>query len=465
MIIPLVFPFAAGKTVSVRITDVTDPSVPSIIRAYSSTGVIEVPVDLVDSKYYLSYNFPDDGLYQVDAYDNDGNQSPGIVIDRTVGGILRLGDITALALEASVQAIPTVKFQDGKVYCDTSLTAPGTTYPLGEITSPVDNIEDAKTIAYANNLHIIHYVNDDGDPHTVDYGSFLIEGVEGDGGYTTIYPGTGSILEFARFRKCYIESEFLTAADYIVADDCYIADLNSGQYLFTRCHIGQSRIITPTAGSFLDSCFSIAGPDYPCVIDLANLPEGASLVIDKWRGFITIKNMVAPCGVWITAESGVVTIDASCIAGEITIYGNCTVVDNGNGVTVNDYTGISGGSAPYVIQIDTVVSEYDENTKEIKIYTGTAPDIEFIVTRNGIAVDLTGQTVYLVAKKDERTPLAKAVINKLGTVHDTNQVRFSLSFAETTALTLGTFKGQIDIGPGESVTNKFTVIIEKRLRE
>lgn len=98
MIIPISLTFEVGKVVNFRITDVTDPSDPSVIRAYSSTGVHEVPIDVTDSRYYLHYDFTDGGIYQIDAYDNSDpvNQSPGMVVDLSVGGVARKDDVTTI---------------------------------------------------------------------------------------------------------------------------------------------------------------------------------------------------------------------------------------------------------------------------------------------------------------------------------------------------------------------------------
>jgi hypothetical protein len=134
-------------------------------------------------------------------------------------------------------------------------------------------------------------------------------------------------------------------------------------------------------------------------------------------------------------------------------------------------------SAPYIIHIDTSITDYDENIKEIKIYTGTTPEINVIVTKNNKAINIFGKVVYLIVKKTEKTLTSNAIINKVGTIYDTENIdtagdtiygaRFNLTLEETNALKglEGKYKGQVDIGPDESVSPKFDVIIERKLRQ
>lgn len=125
--------------------------------------------------------------------------------------------------------------------------------------------------------------------------------------------------------------------------------------------------------------------------------------------------------------------------------------------------------SPYIINIDANITDFDEFTEEIKIYTGTAPELVFTVTKDGVAVDLSGKSVYLVVKKNAKTLIANAILNKLGVVSGDNNniVTFTLSKAETDAFTgkEGDYAGQLDIGPDQSVTPKFNVRIERKLRQ
>jgi hypothetical protein len=125
-------------------------------------------------------------------------------------------------------------------------------------------------------------------------------------------------------------------------------------------------------------------------------------------------------------------------------------------------------TSPYVIRIDANATEYNLDQETVKIYTNTTPTLEFVVTNpDGSEVDLLTKTVYFIVKKDDKTPLAKAIINKLCTVTAADRVTVTLTLPETTALTNkeGDYKGQLDIGPDENVSVKFDVVIERKLRQ
>ena len=140
-------------------------------------------------------------------------------------------------------------------------------------------------------------------------------------------------------------------------------------------------------------------------------------------------------------------------------------------------TGSWESASPYIIHLDLAISEYDENIKEVKIHTGTTPQLDFVITKDGLAVDIKDKIPYLIVKKTEKTRTTDAIINKAGTVYDTGNIdtesniiyatRFNLTLEETNALKgkEGSYKGQIDIGPDESVSPKFNVVIERKLRQ
>jgi hypothetical protein len=446
------------------------------------------------------------------------------------------------ALEASVQEIPTVKFQDGKVYCDTSLTAPGTTYPLGEISSPVDNIADAKTIAAANGLRVIHLDDEVWTEQVIDWGEFIIDGENSKS--TFFCMGSGSVPDYAVFKNAILMNEYLPSDGYITAENCGIANLIGGSCNLKNCEIYPLTVHSPNSNSVYDNCSNLSDPQYPFIIDFADSIEngygpGELLTLfSKWNGFMEVDNMQSWITLNIWSESGVITINASCTAGVINIYydSKTIVVDNSNGATVNlfaiDTTGLAletsvqsisakigaftgtgwntilgffralmrkdagvtlpsdiggnydnttdsneaikdavgiGSGSPYVVKVEFDATEYDKFSEAIIIYTGTTPELIFTVTKDGSPVDLSGKTPYLIIKKTDKTLLSNAIVNKAGTVSgdDNNICTFSLSLEETQALTgkEGDYKGQIDIGPNESVTRKFPVLIERKLRQ
>lgn len=153
----------------------------------------------------------------------------------------------------------------------------------------------------------------------------------------------------------------------------------------------------------------------------------------------------------------------------ITEIGDIPTVEEINDKLSEEHgTGSWVAGTPYVIRVDANATEYNLDQEKVKIYTNTTPTLEFIVSNpDGSEVNLLTKTVYFIVKKDNKTPLAKAIINKLCTVTAADRVTVALTLPETTALTNkeGEYKGQLDIGPDENVSVKFDVVIERKLRQ
>jgi hypothetical protein len=71
-------------------------------------------------------------------------------------------------------------------------------------------------------------------------------------------------------------------------------------------------------------------------LNLSAISNGQTIYMNRIRGDVTFTNLAAGRTVQLDLD-GRITLDATCSGGTINLYGNCELVNNAPGVTVNDY--------------------------------------------------------------------------------------------------------------------------------
>jgi hypothetical protein len=223
-----------------------------------------------------------------------------------------------------------------EVSLDTVNGVGGTTFPRGTRAFPVSSVADAITIAELRGLRTIRVLSTMtlGSGDFSDGYTFIGESVT----VTTVTVQAGSNVANCTFREMTIEG---TLDNNNTFDRCEVLDVTmfSGQISYSGL-AGTVTLATAATADIVECHSGYAGGGagaFP-YINFGGA-SAADCLVRNWSGGLGIQNMTsATSDVSIDIQSGRVTIDADCTAGDITIRGNAEVTDNSGGATVSDKT-------------------------------------------------------------------------------------------------------------------------------
>jgi len=219
---------------------------------------------------------------------------------------------------------------DGAVTIDVLNGVPGTAYPIGTGGQPVNNLNDAKTIATTYNLRSLRVLRDltIGATDNID-GLFLI----GDG---------KSLSTFTFISGCSTsETTFVTAeltgvlSGATNAHFCTLVDLFGIGCTTTESNLIECEFETGTIQLRADNNKKIhisrcesgaAGTSTPPDFDF-NGTVG-NITFHKYAGTCQFSNLTQPIQVSFDTSGGAITINSSCTNGTVTIGGATKLVDN-----------------------------------------------------------------------------------------------------------------------------------------
>jgi hypothetical protein len=242
---------------------------------------------------------------------------------------------------AVVDQINAQTFVGGFVYVDIVNGSPGTAFPLGTISHPVDNVPDATAIGEANRLRKMQIYDR----------RELLEGI------TISTALIGWDIQGSGPGVCPLVFNQIDAAYSTFSNALLMGWVAASSISLQRCATWGLRIDCEDA--FISDCtvrglISLGGPgDYPgafmsnvtFVGDPADpsLPAILSLVSEKSHvvfvsgsGNVKVTGVKAGAFVSLSLSDGRVEIDASCTGGKISIDGDVTVVNHSGGTVVND---------------------------------------------------------------------------------------------------------------------------------
>ena len=205
-------------------------------------------------------------------FDTDSTTPANLSIDRLL--------VSAVTSSASLG------FVNGSVWIDTVNGTAGTGAGIGTITAPVDNIDDALTIAIANNLSDFHIAPGSTITPTGAVASYGLLGHE----YTIDFNGqsfAGSYIEGAS-----VAASTATGAGIIFKECIFDSNVTLPPCTMRFCYWGN---MTLTAGStgefFLNDCRSrVSGSDSPS-FDFNAVAVGLS--VRSYSGGLKLTNMAA----------------------------------------------------------------------------------------------------------------------------------------------------------------------------
>jgi hypothetical protein len=245
------------------------------------------------------------------------------------------------AIQSSIDSvINAFKYSSGTIFCrNYEADETGTTWPTGEATRPVNNINDAVAIARANKVPRIsitiknasmtldgsipvacHFIGENfkyGEQPGTD--SLILDTVTHENVYENldITPGAGFAPSSDKYRRCSFKANFS----------------DSGQNAYEEC-VFDYLTISPTGSQLkMRGCTFSMHPSQFTTIDFAGLSEtGPQGVLTGCKGSLLVKNIVAgsPKYFDLIDFRGRITVDPSCVnAGSVRIVG-------GSGVLVTD---------------------------------------------------------------------------------------------------------------------------------
>lgn len=223
-------------------------------------------------------------------------------------------------------------FQLGAVWIDTDSSIAGTTYPNGTLNWPVNNFADAYIIAGVFSLRVFQVKGGITVGASYDMtGKVFVEG----GGEATITFTPGCIT-----------------ADTVLKGHIHVIGTLNGHTHLEGVHLRtgvtgfeglvmnaliDSGIYYPASTGRVDlnTLYSIGAT--PVIFDFSG--STSILTVVNYSGDLTIRNKTGPEAFRINMRSGILTVESSCTAGSIEVYGFGHVVDNSVGCTViNDST-------------------------------------------------------------------------------------------------------------------------------
>jgi len=289
---------------------------------------------------------------------------------------------SASATLSELQAIQFASYNGG-VTLDVLSAYSGTDFPVGTPQEPVNNLDDAYSIAQARGFTTIFVIGDltitSGNDYTAM--TFIGESVS----KSTISITAAANVYKAEFYEAHIEG---TLDGLAQVKECEIHDLDYVSGYLERCVLAPG---TVTLGGtqeahFLDCWSGVPGTATP-TIDLGG--SGQALAMRNYNGGILLTNKTGSESVSIDLASGQVKIDqATVTGGTIVVRGDGKVIDSVTGDwmpsgTYNGMTLVNETSSGKMLQM---IHEahfnrrvWDKNGNVITIYAedGTTPLYQF----------------------------------------------------------------------------------------
>jgi hypothetical protein len=240
----------------------------------------------------------------------------------------------------------------GVVYINPSIGFAGTSYPIGTLAKPVNNVSDAKIIAdlYGiRELHIFGHIIVD-----IDLENFIVFG----GNLNDVVTIQNVSCDKTTFKQCLLEGSY---TGEIAADNCIINDgfLGMNGY-FQYCGFMGSMYFSPNSECVLNDCHSqVAGTSSPSLY----LNTGVSLSLRKYSGGLAVYNSSAGTICTLEFLVGNCRLLTGNTGGQIVIRGLATLTDNSSGTQVLTEGMIIPNEVPSISQLSTV----NENVKKASL--------------------------------------------------------------------------------------------------
>jgi hypothetical protein len=231
---------------------------------------------------------------------------------------------------------------DGGVTVDALNGQPGTEFPLGTRSAPVDNLADAKTIAANESLREIRFLGNYTFGATDVLDDYIIRG---EGVEATLFTLTAGVTTD---NALFLDADLTgTLSGYTRARDCELkTSVSNLEGLFENCifRVGTFTLVQDNTKLFVaNNCKSgvVTGQPQP-IFDCNG--DGASFIVRAWSGPYTVINKTAATsGICFDFVSGKLVLDSTITAGHFPVRGTVYVLNQMTGTATAELEGV--GSA------------------------------------------------------------------------------------------------------------------------
>lgn len=223
---------------------------------------------------------------------------------------------------------------DNAVHIDSVNGSPGTAFPLGILSNPVDTMFDALAIAYTNGFGRIEIKN----ALTLLASDVLDNYTLSSESWPVVTINTGVNMENTIFERVSIYGEF--EGYWNVLNDCWVYDITNFSGWVRGGSIGVVALSVGLGAEFGgQSFFDNIVPLFPGVPSEITANTNSEISMTNCTDLVLLKAMTAGCVAYIGLSGGTITIDASCTGGTIVVSGVGTLVNN-SALTI-DTTGLA----------------------------------------------------------------------------------------------------------------------------
>ena len=220
---------------------------------------------------------------------------------------------------------------DGAVHIDAVNGTAGTRYPQGTMLYPVNNFDDAVTVANLHNITTLHLVSDFTIPASANLTGFHIVG-EGRR-LTTVSIDEDATLEECIIRDCYVTGVLDNESTLVhcTAEDVELrnGNLEDCTLLGTTTLAGNVNAVA----KIIDCWSGVPGTSTP-ILDMGGAAGGLS--VRGYHGGLTLRNKTGASSVSVDMTSGQLILEATVTAGTIVARGIGKLLDSSVGATVVD---------------------------------------------------------------------------------------------------------------------------------
>lgn len=208
------------------------------------------------------------------------------------------------------------------IYVDVNSIYNGTTYPVGTMSTPVNNLNDAISICEQNSIHEISFLCDIVINKT--FNLFKLNGM----GHNIVFNNANFIN--SSIKNAYISGSIL---GNVQINQSVISSLTIQSGEFNSCNfIGD----VTCSGNYLAIHSSYSSYETATTVSLS-APNAMQCRVDNFIGAIRFINSTYNNSCIINMSSGIAIIDSSCVSGIFNISGICNLINNSDISISRDY--------------------------------------------------------------------------------------------------------------------------------
>jgi hypothetical protein len=239
--------------------------------------------------------------------------------------------VTARSSSATLQELLEVQYDSfgGLVTVNGLSPFSGTSYPVGTLRQPVNNLGDAKLIATERGFRTIQFIGDYTTLASDSFDSFLLLGEGKNRSLLTF--NTDSTFDNCEVRDATVQGDL---DDDIVIRNCILDGLNFKSARVLESFLKGTMSVSGAGDTDIIDCTSFVSGVTTPIIDLTG--KTGSFSMRGYRGGITLRNKSNADAISIDLGSGQIILEATVTAGTIVCRGVGKLTDNSSGATVID---------------------------------------------------------------------------------------------------------------------------------